>query len=81
VTALIDGLATGISASLSKHPVEETARRLRLLGWLVVVQWERVLKMKLRLRDRAVDMYKSSTLIGIVTLYKGLRWLFGEASR
>lgn len=44
---LIGLLAASICASLAKHPVEETTCRLRLLGRLSVVQWERVLQLSL----------------------------------
>ena len=34
---------------------------------------------ELGLRHRAVDMYKSGTLVGVVALHEGLGGLFGEA--
>lgn len=40
-----------------------------------------MLELKLRLRYRAVDMYKSCALIGVVALNEGLGGLFGEAER
>lgn len=76
---LIGCLAAGVCAGLAEHPVEEATRRLRLFVGLIVIQWERVLKVELRLRNRAVDMDKSGTLVGVVALHEGLGWLFGEA--
>lgn len=69
---------TGVSAVLAKHPVEETTRRLGLLGRLVVVHWERVLQ--LAVRDGAVDIYKVGALVVVVALHDGLGGLIGEAN-
>ena len=64
---------------LAEHSVEEAARRLCLLDGLVVVERQGVLKRELRLRCRAVDMYKSGTLVGVVAVDSSLGGLFGEA--
>lgn len=76
---LICGLAA--SVCLTKDSVEEAARGLRLLGCLLVIEWQRMLEVDFRLRHGAVNMYQSCTLVGIVAMDEGLCGLFGEAER